>query len=340
MYWAWVTAPGLSAESMSNKKVQCSAPGKVMIAGEYAVLDGAPAWMMAVDRRAIVNAEPLPSDKWQIASKGGVEGQAEHSLAELCSTDIDGASPAYLVSAVLRCADAQHLSRLSGAKLHIDSSEFSRDQLKLGIGSSAAVTVAVQAAVAALIGEPPDHDHAQRAHRLAQHGSGSGADVAAAFFGGNLWFQGGEASTFDAPTGFHMLFVWSGESASTTELVARYRAAQNEANSAARDGLALASATLVTSNNKPVDLEGFAQALGEFDEAYGIGIFSPAHKAIAELAKSRSIPYKPCGAGGGDLGIAWSRDASALEGLRHALAEAGYPCIDLEPTHHGVDVQL
>jgi phosphomevalonate kinase len=32
-----------------------SAPGKLVLAGEYAVLDGAPAIVMAVDRRAVVS---------------------------------------------------------------------------------------------------------------------------------------------------------------------------------------------------------------------------------------------------------------------------------------------
>ncbi len=325
---------------MTSKTIQCSAPGKVMIAGEYAVLDGAPAWLTSIDRRAIVNVHALNSDRWRVTSSGGVEGHAEHSLADLRSDMLTADSPAYLLSAVLRSASEKHLSRLQGAELSIDTSEFSRDGLKLGIGSSAAVTVAVQAAVAALIGELPDHSHAQAAHRLAQHGSGSGADVATVFYGGNLWFQAGTATSFPAPTGFKPLFVWSGESASTTELVARYRAASVDSNSAPREALTSASLALVTSTNKPQDLERFAEALEKFDEAYEIGIFSRAHRAIATLAKSRSIPYKPCGAGGGDLGIAWSNDSSALKSLRRTLAEAGYPCIDLEPTHHGVDVHL
>ena len=35
--------------------ISSSAPGKIIVAGEYAVLDGAPAICMAVDRRAHVN---------------------------------------------------------------------------------------------------------------------------------------------------------------------------------------------------------------------------------------------------------------------------------------------
>lgn len=323
---------------MISKRVQCSAPGKVMIAGEYAVLDGAPAWMMAVNRRALVTANVSGSETWRVISTGGIEGQTEHSLAELCSEDIDEKGPAYLLSVVLRSADPRSVGRLPGLDLSIDSSAFSADQLKLGIGSSAAVTVALVGALATIIGEPPEHDHAQRAHRLAQHGSGSGADVAAAFHGGNLWFQDGAASPFTAPPGFQPLFVWSGESASTTELVARYRAAHSAANDAPRQALAAASRALVDSTDKPADLARFADALERFDRAYEIGIFSRAHRAIAGLANARSIPYKPCGAGGGDLGIAWSRDHGALAGLRRVLADAGYPCIDLEPTNHGIDV--
>ena len=38
-------------------RIRASAPGKIVLSGEYAVLDGAPAICAAVDRRAAVTIE-------------------------------------------------------------------------------------------------------------------------------------------------------------------------------------------------------------------------------------------------------------------------------------------
>ncbi len=42
--------------------VTASAPGKVILSGEYAVLDGAPAISMAVNRRAVVTLTTVGDD--------------------------------------------------------------------------------------------------------------------------------------------------------------------------------------------------------------------------------------------------------------------------------------
>ena len=56
-----------------------SAPGKVVLCGEYAVLDGAPAISMAVNRRALVTLIPVSGDGGTVKSIGLVAG-ADRSL--------------------------------------------------------------------------------------------------------------------------------------------------------------------------------------------------------------------------------------------------------------------
>ena len=41
-------------------RIEVSAPGKLILFGEYAVLFGAPAAVAAVDRRAVVTLLPFP----------------------------------------------------------------------------------------------------------------------------------------------------------------------------------------------------------------------------------------------------------------------------------------
>jgi len=50
--------------------VSASAPGKVVIAGEYAVLDGAPAICMAVNRRAHVSITTSDIDHHSVLAPG------------------------------------------------------------------------------------------------------------------------------------------------------------------------------------------------------------------------------------------------------------------------------
>src|SRR5690606_7379988 len=94
-----------------------SAPGKAFLIGEYAVLEGVPALVTAIDVRAIAHA---PAD----------------------------APPA--VSAVVSCAHARVADYLRGRGVEaidvapvVETGGFTMGQRKLGLGSSAAVTAAV-----------------------------------------------------------------------------------------------------------------------------------------------------------------------------------------------------
>ena len=53
--------------------------------------------------------------------------------------------------------------------------------------------------------------------------------------------------------------------------------------------------------------------LRELDAAAGIGIWSACHEKLNSVARKAGVSYKPSGAGGGDFGLAFSRDAARLE---------------------------
>src|SRR5262249_55901793 len=100
--------------------MQATAPGKLLLAGEYAVLDGADAVVAAVDRRAVaglVTAPPPATDLLRAV---------QHVLA--ASAGADGAA----ARAALQVAvDSSALAGPTG--------------IKLGLGSSAAACVAAVA---------------------------------------------------------------------------------------------------------------------------------------------------------------------------------------------------
>ena len=180
---------------------RATAPGKLMLAGEYSVVDpGGPALAVAVGRRVTVTVT-VGGDRWTV------------SAPEL---DLDDASPeeAPVVAAVLRELDVS-----GGGSIRI-ASELGRPDSKLGLGSSAAVCVAVMGALqsALSLGET-ELDAAISAHREAQGGRGSGYDVATALVGGVCLFeqQGDEATarTVAWPDGLHAAVLSSGRPAST-----------------------------------------------------------------------------------------------------------------------------
>src|SRR5262245_2351577 len=141
------------------------APGKVLLLGEYAVLEGRAAICAAVDRYARARVAPGPlrveAKNLGIAWEGA--GEPPPALAAACA----------LLSA-----------RGASAQVEIDTSEFSQGEVKLGLGSSAAALAALAAALAPDL-SPKDRFHlAEDAHRAAQGGIGSGVDVAASTYGG------------------------------------------------------------------------------------------------------------------------------------------------------------
>lgn len=158
---------------------KASAPGSVMMLGEYAVLYGKPALVCAIDRRVTVTYIPRPDDVIHIESSGysGYETNLQQLKIE---------KPFQFVLGVFEHFRPK-LRR--GADIRI-STDFS-DQL--GLGSSAAVTVATMATIVMALNIRMSAlemvRQGQRIVRNVQQGLGSGADVAAAVFGGVVSFQ-------------------------------------------------------------------------------------------------------------------------------------------------------
>jgi mevalonate kinase len=86
-------------------------------------------------------------------------------------------------------------------------------------------------------------------------------------------------------------------------------------------------------------LQAYQQALMDLDNSANLKIFSAEHQELVKIADSRGLVYKPCGAGGGDIGIAFAdhtQRPSILEDFRAAATAAGFYCPTLEMAQHGV----
>jgi phosphomevalonate kinase len=326
-----------------------SAPGKLVLTGEYAVLDGAPAIVTAIDRHALVTVERAATGRVQ--ARGPAIAPAAFTLAEdgVLAWEADGAADDYaLLGAVTETLARQ--GALSGDppfRLQLDTSAFYSGADKLGLGSSAALTVALTAALARHFGRPFEDRLAFAAHRHLQGGEGSGLDVAASIAGGVIRFITGDSPSVERlrwPDGLEVVFVWTGTSARTTPRVRCYRdwrqsgaAARRLAGRLAVSAEEAAAAWQVGDAASVLGATAdWAQRLTELDEVAGLDILGGGHAELARLAETAGVVYKPSGAGGGDLGLALAGDGQRLRSFAVAAERAGFRPLDLRPDDRGL----
>lgn len=156
---------------MTRNVIRTSAPGSIMITGEHAVVYGHKAIVAAIEQRVQVTLTPLSDDRVTITSE--IAAPFEGKLSNLPS---DG--PYRFVLAAL----IGNSANMPGG-CHIDIR--SDIDPTLGLGSSAAVTIAVLGAVFAFCGKDKTGLHrAALAIVRNLQGRGSGADLAASLHGG------------------------------------------------------------------------------------------------------------------------------------------------------------
>jgi phosphomevalonate kinase len=315
-----------------------TAPGKLFVSGEWAVLQGAPAIVAAVDRTARVELAIEPS--------GGpltVESIAEGRTwsGDVAHGDLPSGDAGAVVAA-LRATGA------AGGRAVVDTRAFLVGERKLGLGRSAAT---IAAAVAARLG----HDRAAgRARVLAaaldanarfQDGVGSGADIAAAVHGGVVDVRrdgaGLAVSPRVLPRGLHLVAGWTGEPAPTAPLVRRFAARPTPPVMRDLAAAAVAAAHAVAAGDvaglcAAVDRAGdLLRRLG--DEA-DLPIVTPALARLIDAARRAGAAAKPSGAGAGDCGIALATSPAIAGAVRAAWRDAGILPLDVTIAAEGAAV--
>jgi len=292
--------------------IAASAPGKVVLSGEYAVLDGAPAISVAIDRRASARVDGFDGQWHRVMAPGFAEIEGRFVMRDGVLEWLQGASEFELVDAVVRVVDALPAAGLS---IELDTRAFvdADSGAKIGIGSSAALTVAL---LAALRNSDDVYNDALTAHRRLQRGAGSGVDIASAVHGGLIEFAGDTRNVTELawPTGLACRFVWTGVAVSTREKLAKLAATEHRES---RQQLGRAAATMAAAwrstdavlNEYPA----YIDALRQFDVDHDLGIFDAGHDELAVRAASAGLVYKPCGAGGGDIGALLGRSEQELD---------------------------
>jgi isopentenyl-diphosphate delta-isomerase len=340
------------------------APGKLFVAGEYAVLrPGSPAILVAVDRRITVTATPADDD---------VVIASDLSADEIRLNRADGlavgAGPPPVVSAIEAVDEllAERRLPLPRVRLAIDS-DLHEDGVKFGLGSSGAVTVATIAAVLAHCGVSLSTEERFRLALLAtarRDTAASGGDLAASTWGGWISYRApdraavvalarrvGVDAALRAPwAGFEVRRLppprrlafevgWTRRPASTSDRVGG-RAVSQWRDSPAYRVFTRRSSECVTAAADALergdDLALLAEVrlarrlLAEADDVAGLGIFTDGLTSLCDAAEAAGGAGKPSGAGGGDCGIALVDTAQAAVGpLRERWRAAGISPLSL-----------
>ena len=318
-----------------------SAPGKVVLCGEYAVLDGAPAICMAVNRRARARVAVADADVQTVRACGYFEGEWQFQTTGDGGFKWLGREPPAGSFDLLR--EVRNTMGIDGNfDIGMDTAELldPASGSKLGLGSSAALTVALVTAMSDLTNRAGcEAEDAAEAHRRLQHGRGSGVDVAASLAGGVIEYRtqdSGARQSITWPAGLEYALLWSGRPADTREKLTKFdqaRKGRHSGTSSVQLCQASEAAAACWAAGETVELlaalRRYTDALMQFDVDHDLGIFDAGHHELADAAAERNLVYKPCGAGGGDVGVVFATDKAAVAKFTDLAAESGYRLLDV-----------
>lgn len=227
------------------------APGKLYIAGEYAVLEqDCPALLVAVNQFVRVGISKSKTGTGLIHSKQYSQDSI-HWIRQGSRMVIDNRDNPfeYILSAISfteRYCLEQNI-KMNVYDLHVNSDLDSADGKKYGLGSSAAITVATVKAILRFYGVKLNNELVYKLSAISHYsvqGNGSAGDIAASVYGGWLAYQtfdkkwlknelahkslskvvkeawpGLKIELLTPPEGMKLMIGWSQKPASTSRLV-------------------------------------------------------------------------------------------------------------------------
>jgi mevalonate kinase len=298
--------------------VTVSAPGKIMLFGEHAVVYGQPCIVTAVNERLHVSVEP----------------------AAALSFDTPHTNDTRFLEAAVHTA--KKLFSLNDLAVKITTHNgFSSVK---GFGSSSAVTVATIAAMAQYTHHTiSDRELFDAAYTtvLSVQGVGSGFDVAAATYGGTLLFtKGGETlSPLVLPSSLPLVIGYSGVKADTAALI---RAVEQRMNNQPEEispllssiGSLVKEASVVLQRGEWETVGRLMNKNQEYLQSLGVSSIVLDELIAASLAAG-AYGAKLSGAGGGDCMIALVPPQNRL-GVEQAIRKAGGEVVSIIANAPGV----
>jgi mevalonate kinase len=324
------------------ESIHVSAPAKLMLLGEHAVVHHRPCLVTAVDARLHMTLTPTGGDYFRIdAPDVGVEGITGRVVDAFKDGRALARGTRFIESVLAVFRERYGVVR----GVHITTrSNFSS---QFGLGSSSATLACALFGLAHLneltitprelfeLGLDANH-------RVQQ--TGSGFDIAAAIYGGTLFYDNGQPRQIvplDAPN-LPLIVAYTGEKADTTTYIHRV-ASLLKRWPAATHGIFDVMAQIVQEGRRALEQENWVQ-LGELMDiqhglAHALGVDTPKTVELVFAARNAgAYGAKLSGAGGGDCIIILApQDHQAR--IEHALETAGGRIVRAAPHAPGVRLE-
>lgn len=303
-----------------------TAPGKLLLNGEYAVLEGYPALVCSVNR--FVSCSFTPQDFFEVTT---TEGPNTYSSTH-----------SFFIKEIFAAAEEYGL-KIPLGHYSLDSSAFFLAGKKLGLGSSAALCVALSKVLLSLnqreINQNTLFPLSFRAHHRAAHGLGSGVDVAAACFEGVMSYQLTKTPFKPRIHKFEqkideksVIAVFTGQTQSTRdflEVFYIFKRKHPDLHHQLILNLARANAAFSSAFNAGhiesliTAVKSVSHCLMMLGKAMKVPIITEAHHHIAAIAAHHGGAAKISGAGGGDISICVAPPSQSHK-LLESLCRSGF----------------
>lgn len=332
-------------------------PGKLFLAGEYAVVhSGHYALVMAINR--YISVRITPASVGSVCAADVVPYAVHWSWQgnQICWAQQEPALQFVMEAMALFYRWQPQLANGAPYRVHITSDLVDSDQRKYGFGSSGAVVVAVLRAVAQLHGCSLNADQAFKLAVLCQQKlaqQGSGGDVAAAACGGCILYRRYDAQWLRMQLAqqrpideliatewpllaltqavtrlpYPVLVGWTRQPASTEGVLRRVLPTTAEEVLFAQQSSTIVL-QLVAALQRG-DAVGIFQAVAQnrqlllaYQQRHGITIETDLLKTLCAIATAQQAAAKTSGAGGGDCGYAIDL-AGTKEAIEAAWQQAG-----------------
>ncbi len=287
-------------------RVEARACAKAILAGEHFVVYGAPALAVPLD---------------------GIFLRVEVSARPGAGVELEGEAAAHPVTRAMCEQALGALGRECALRVRIRSDI----PVGAGLGSSAALAVALVRAAARLRGEAMGIDAVDAAaldlERLA-HGRPSGVDNAVVAREVPVWFERGSAPRPLVPRGvWHFVLADTGARAATAEVVEdvrRWHGSHTAAFGAAFEA-AVRAVRMGADALRHGDVRGLGAAMNQARRAlFAIGVSTEAIEALCDAAlEAGAVGAKLTGAGRGGCVLALAETAEAARNIARAFERAG-----------------
>ena len=319
--------------------ITVSAPGKLMLFGEHAAVYGHPCIVTAVDERMYATIELLDSQDFELQAPDVKVVDYKKPIAELGDGEIPKGAK-FVEIAVKNFFEKYNLSQ--GIKV-TTRSDFSSE---FGFGSSSASTVCVIKALSEIFDlklyNKEIFDLSCKTV-LDIQGKGSGFDVAAAVYGGTLYFfTGGKVIEPLHVTSLPLIVGYSGVKADTVTLINSVKELSTS-NPQLVEGIYNSIEIITESAKKELlsqDFEKVGELMSENQKLLvSLGASIPKiDDMILGATENGAFGAKLSGAGGGDCIIALS-PSEKIDSVNNGITNAGGKILAVKTNAEGARIE-